>query len=210
MLKCYRAQIEKLEWPSEQLRWVIVEGDSEDDTASILAKWRDVEVITCNTGIGRRGSIVDAERFRGLSIVSNACIDAVDLEWSDYMLMWPVDITVEPSLLRRLVAHKKDMIAPFVWIHYFGAWRFYDTWAFRANGRGFQPFTMDRKYESPMRMESVGGVNLISSDVLKAGCRYTVTEVDRGLCAMAIDRGFGVWSDPETWVYHPGRDVDSA
>ncbi len=81
-----------------------------------------MQLVTCNTGKPRYGSVVDAERFKTLATVFNAGLDRVDVDWSDYVLFLPSDIQYEPDLLTRLLAHNKSIIAPFVYLND----RFYD------------------------------------------------------------------------------------
>jgi len=205
-LKVYRTLLRQLDWDPDALRVILVEGDSIDNTVDCLRGWADITLLRCHMGTPKHGSIVNAERFRTLATVFNTGLDAVDLDWSDYVLVLPVDIVWPPDLLRKLVAHAKPIIAPFVWDFWIGNWFFYDVWAFQREGKKFTKFRQDDapKMPSPMRMDSVGGVNLISADVLRAGCRYTDDEVDIGLCRMAREQGFGIWADPKTEVYHPG------
>lgn len=205
----YMNRVYALDYLFLNLRHVWVEGDSQDSTYDMLLGWhtdRDV-LLKCDTGKPRYGSIVNAERFQVLAQVFNAALDAVDYNWSDYVLFLPSDIRYEPDLLKCLLAHGKDIISPFVWACFNGSLHFWDTWAFRLMGHSFSDFTPDDTNwqfgNEPIRMDTVGGVTLIKADVLKAGCRYTPDEVDRGLCKAAKEKGFTVWADPTTNVYHP-------
>lgn len=200
-------RVSNLDYPPEQLRFVAVEGDSTDDTYEMLRDWtlRDerVRLLECDTGTRHYGSVVNAERFATLARVFNTALDAVDLEWSDYVLFTPSDIDFLPSVLNRLLAHDKDMIAPF----FFGRdGLFHDTWGFSRNGKNFEKFcrndSAERYGRKPIKMDTVGGMVLMKSDVLRAGCRYTAEEVDRGLCKTAQAHGFSVWADPATHVVH--------
>lgn len=199
-------QVSALDYPPEQLRVIAVEGDSTDTTATWLQTWAEnddrVTLLTCNTGKRHYPSIVNAERFAALAQVFNTALDAVDYEWSDYVLFTPSDVLFAPDVLSRLLAHGKDMIAPF----FYGDGRFRDTWAFSRNGQFFGNFpqskALARYGDAPIEMETVGGMVLIHADVLRAGCRYTAAEVDRGLCKAARANGFGVWADPATYIVH--------
>lgn len=202
----YFDRLSSLDYPGESLCFVFVEGDSLDDTWIGLSLWAQVDkrtkLVKCNVGTPHYGSIVHPVRFRTLATVFNAALDAVDYEWSDYVLFLPSDIHYRPDLLSRLLAADKDIVAPFSW----SDGRFYDSWGFVRDGQAFdwfKPCVVPLLFgDEPIEMDSVGGVVLIKADVLKAGCRYTVTEVDRGLCKMAKAKGFGVWADPSTHVYH--------
>jgi len=169
-----------------------VEGDSVDGTGQVLADWqaRDsrVTLVTCNTGKPRYGSVINADRFAVLAQVFNAGLAAVDLEWSTHVLMLPSDIKYGPELLRRLLAHEVDVVAPLVW----RADVFYDTFAFVRAGQNFTNFrraTEEHLGEALLAMDSVGCVVLMRSAVVRAGCRYSVEDVDVGLCRAARAQG---------------------
>ena len=204
----YRQRIEGLRIPQSQLRLVCVEGDSTDNTLGYLQAWvferRDMVIVKCDTHRPHYGSVVNAERFETLATVFNAGLNAVDLKWSDYVMFLPSDIEYAPDLIGRLLAHDKDLIAPFMWMN----GRFYDIWGFvDLHGRNFEPFTPDEVVQrygaKPFQMMMVGGVILMSADVVRKGCRYSTQDVDHGLCRDALARGFTVWADPSTNVFHP-------
>lgn len=194
------------------LRFVFVEGDSVDGTWGMLEYWTKDDdratLVLCDTDKPKYGSIVHPERFQALAQVFNAALDAAALWfWSDYVLFLPSDIHYEPDMLKRLLAADKDIIAPFSWTHEDGRYRFYDTWGFSYKGRNFTPFCQETAAvaygDQPIELDTVGGTVLIRADVLRAGCRYTAQDVDRGLCWDAQRLGFTVWADPTTHVYHP-------
>lgn len=205
-LDAYRSRFYAIDWPMDALRLVIVEGDSTDSTPLLLEAWSEQEprltVVTCNMDKPHYGSVVNAERFRTLATVFNAGLAMVEGDGSEYMLMLPVDVRYEPDLLRRLVAYSRDIIAPFV----YGNGVFYDIWGFTQHGRMFLPFAAHMAGplygRDPICMDTVGCVTLVRSEVLAAGVRYTMEDVDRGLCQMARERGFTVWAAPNVAVYH--------
>lgn len=208
----YVRQLRLLDYDPAYLHYLCVEGDSKDDTWDELNEWwkRDarVDLVKCDTGKPKHGSYVDAERFATLATVFNAALDAVDYGWSDYVLFLPSDIRYSPDLLKRLLAVDEDIVSPFVWICLAGgSMVFYDSWAFSKDGIFWgalsQEYLTAHFGTQPMEMTTVGGVTLIKADVLRAGCRYTPDEVDRGLCKAAKAKGFTVWADPTTHVYHP-------
>jgi len=200
-------RVASLDFPPAQLRVICIEGDSVDDTWRLLTAWQAadnrVTLVKCTTGQPHYGSIIHPGRFAVLAQVFNTGLDAVDLEWSTHVLMLPSDIAYAPDLLQRLLAHDVDMVAPLIWLGDI----FYDTWGFVHAGRHFTNF---RRAEADWRgehtllpMDSVGGVLLMRSEVLRAGCRYSPEDVDRGLCRAARGLGFRVWADPMTGVEHP-------
>lgn len=206
----YQSRLETLDHAAERLRFVVCEGDSQDDTLTLLNRWamadRRVTVVTKTTGKPRYGSVVHPERFEVLATVFNTALAAVDLDWTDSVLFLPADILYRSDLLRRLLAVAQapgiDILAPFVWMN----GQFYDTWGFTRGGASFAPFRVhvaETFKPGPVAMETVGGTVLIGGAVLRAGVRYTVEEVDRGFCKQAAALGFGVWADPDTDVFHP-------
>lgn len=206
-LPAYRQRVAHLDHPVDNLRFVVVEGDSTDNTRAALLAWASYEwrldVVGCDTGQPRYGSIIDAARFRVLAQVFNAGLDAVDLAWSSHVLFLPCDVLFERDLLSRLLAHNVDLVAPFFWGPG-GAW-FYDTWGFVCDGAHFHNFPraeLPAYGEAPIAMDTVGGVILMRADILRAGARYTPEEVDQGLCKSAKALGYGVWADPTTHIEH--------
>lgn len=203
----YVSHVSELDYPPEQLRFVCVEGDSKDLTWLTLFGWAAwdsrVILIKCDTGAPHYGSVIHPERFATLAKVFNAGMDAVDLAWSDYVMFIPSDIRFEPDLLKRLMAHDVDVVAPLVWT----GDRFFDIWALSQEDRFFHGFThaeAEQLFGGKLtECTTVGGTMLINADVLRAGVRYTPQEVDRGFSKSARGRGFHVFLDPSTSVFHP-------
>jgi UDP-2-acetamido-3-amino-2,3-dideoxy-glucuronate N-acetyltransferase len=200
----YVRQVQGLDWPAEALRIVVVEGDSVDQTWALLQAWserdRRVRVVKCDVHRPHYTSVVHPERFLILASVYNLGLAAVDLAWSDYVLMLPDDIEYRPDLLRRLAGWERDCISPFVWMD--GV--FYDIWAFSIENRFFGPFSEPAvpQLGEPVEMTTIGGTMLIDAAVLRAGVRYGEREVDRDFSRDARAAGFRLWADPTTSVWH--------
>jgi hypothetical protein len=193
-----------------------VEGDSVDDTYPLLKFWETdfpqfdkVTAIKKDLGVPKYPSSVHPERFRALATTYNVGLDvAVDGDWTDFVFLIPSDLRFDPDVISRLVAHDKPHIAPMYWIQIGQDVVFYDTWGFKdLNGLNWGNFRMSQwtRSQTPFQMLMAGGPVMLRRDVLDAGCRYTVKEVDNGLCKMIRDRGFSVWCDPTTDVYHAPR-----
>lgn len=202
------AQIEALE--GAEFRVVVCTGDNADDTWAKLLKWfgtkvDNIKLIKYDTCQPHYKSVVDKARFAHLSNVFNRMFWDVDFEWSDYVCFIPGDVIFEPDLITRLTRHQKDIIAPFYWTSGNGQ-RFYDIWGFRHAGQSFPPYPRawyrDSFGNGPVEMDTVGGVICSKAEVLAAGVRYTPEEVDHGFCKTAHERGFTVWADPTTHVWH--------
>jgi len=205
-IAAYWQRINALRWPADSLRFVLVEGDSTDRT------WYELGRIAVDDARARavkqevfdkkHPSVINPRRFKNLARVFNAGLNSVDLDWSDFVLMLPSDVTYGANLLNKLTAWNRDIIAPFVWLNDM----FYDTWAFVQNGQNWHNFKrqeLSTYGEQPVQMDSVGCVTLMRSAVLAAGIRYPEMDVDRGLCRLAREHGFSVWADPTTQVQHP-------
>ncbi|KKL81582.1 hypothetical protein LCGC14_1993340 [marine sediment metagenome] len=206
----------ELDWPPENFRIVAVEGDSVDDTYPLLKFWETdfpqfdkVTLIKLDLNVPQHPSSVHPERFYALATTYNAGLDAaVEDDWTDFVFLIPSDLRFSPDVVSRLVAHNKHHIAPMYWIQLGEHIVFYDTWGFRNldghNWNNFRRGQWNNPIE-PFQMAMAGGPVMLRRDVLDAGCRYTVEEVDNGLCKMIWEKGFSVWCDPNTDVYHAPR-----
>ena len=207
-LNGYLAQLDGLDYPLEHLRIVIVEGDSQDDTYSILSDWAKdrphITLVKHDTGRPKYPSAVMPARFAHLADVFNTCLEAVDYSWSDYVVFSPADVIWGADILNRLLATGKAYVAPMYWMN--GENRFYDIWGYTHPNITFGPFGREW-YERVLRgqlteMATVGGLVLIKADILRAGCRYAPANVDHGLCQQAQALGYTVWCDPTTDIWH--------
>lgn len=196
----------------ERLRWIVVEGDSTDDTCRRLIHYgihdKRVQLVKCDVNKPRYGSEVNPERFRILATVFNTGLEAADLAWSDFVMFLPSDVHYDPDLVDRLTGWNEDLVAPMFWASEGTHGRFYDIWGFVHQGKSFQPATpawyaANFPTDELIEMDTVGGCICMRAAVIAAGCRYTPEEVDHGLCKAAKAAGFGVWADPSTHIVHP-------
>jgi len=204
----FLGHLDDLDYPKERLHVVLVEGDSTDNTWQLAANWVKgnsyASLIKYDTGRQKYGSVVLTERFTHLADVFNHCIEAADLEWSDYIVFTPSDIIFNNQIIKELASRKCDLIAPMYWQD--GQDRFYDIWGFNHAYIGFGGYPHDW-YEralprEPVKMETIGGMIMMKADVLRRGARYGKEDVDHGLCKSAQTLGFNVWCDPTTNIYH--------
>jgi hypothetical protein len=206
----FEGRVNSLEYPAERLRVIVVEGDSVDGTYGELLEWweRDsrVEVIKRDMGVPRYGSVVDAGRFRVMSELNRIGLDAVDLEWSDYVLIVTSDVLWGGGILRRLIERDVDIVAPLVFMN----GRFYDTWAFRKDGTGYLGFPQEMTDvyvgRGLVAMDSVGTMVLMKREVVGSGLRYPAEDINRGFGRMARERGFKVWCDADEHIEHPENE----
>lgn len=208
-ITAYQDRLAALDYDPAHLRYAMLENDSTDGTDIELREWAAldprIQFAKRDTGAPLFGSVIDPVRFHTMGTVFNWALSMVDLDWSDYVFFLPCDIRYPPRILKRLLAHRKPIIAPFVFLSEPDE-RFYDVWAFSRNGKNFGHFRR-RDVEQifgvhPIELDTIGGVTLIDCAVLRAGCRYSTENVDRGLCEAARAAGFTVWADPSLHVFH--------
>lgn len=136
----YFAQIEALR-DRMDVRLVLAEGDSTDDTFKLLDKElrKDDALIKVDHGGPKYGSIDRAERWADIARVVRATVEEVGdpgeaFIWVESDLMW------EPSVMLDLIDDLADVdaVAPKCMAGHSG--RFYDYWGFRKNGEYFMPY----------------------------------------------------------------------
>ena len=193
------------------LRFVVVEGDSVDNTWGELLDWQNrdsrVRLVGHPTGKARFGHVVSVERFRHLAGIINAGIEmALADDWADYVMCIPSDVAFDPDLVTRLLKTGKDFVSPMFWTEENNTLRFYDIWAWSRNGMnvGAYNFTWYQTNfpDQLVEMDTVGGCVMMKADLLRAGLRYSETNLDRGLCEQARSMGQVVWADPTTHIVH--------
>jgi len=207
-------QINSLDYPAENIRIFCIEGDSKDNTWQLLTDWvlsdKRVKLIRYDTGQPKYPSTVNPDRFRHLSKVFNTCLASSLADgWADYVCLIPSDVIFGPDLLKGLLQHNKDIISPMYWTgdHPNGS-RFYDIWGYKdLEGIPFPPrsfawYQTEFPTDGPVQLQTTGGVMLSRREVLEAGCRYTETDVDHGLCWTATEKGYTIWCDPQTHIIH--------
>ena len=201
-----------LNYKRRNLRFVVVEGDSVDDTWGQLLRWQTtdpdrVRLVKRDTGKARFGHVVSQERFTHLAGIINAGVEmAIDDDWADYLLAIPSDVDFEPELITRLLIHDKALIAPMFWTAENNTLRFYDIWAFSRDGMNLPPFNFTwyqaQFATQPIEMDTVGGCVLVRADLFRQGLRYSPVNLDRGLCEQVRAMGHSIWADPSTHVVH--------
>lgn len=199
-------QVAGLRSAGVDVRLIIGEGDSVDDTLPMLR--RTVErsrlpatILDCSHGGRMFGSVVDAERFRQLAHVGNMMLDRVTQDDDSVVivecdLLWTTEAMV--ALLARLANY--DVVVPMV----MQGDRFYDTWAYRAGGEAFQsraPYAhgLDgQMYE----LESAGSCIAMTAEIARE-YRETPEEALVGLCRNIRAGGHRIYLDPTIRIDHP-------
>lgn len=207
-LAAYRRQLESLDL-SGGLNWqlYILEGDSHDGTQAFLQLWaqEDPRITVAQEHAGDAAERQD--RAARWARVANACLDMVPAAGRHTHVLWlEADLCFPAELLRRLLAHEVDVVAPVVFL----GGLFYDTWGFRdIAGRAWQnepPFHRSYRAMELIEMGSVGSCVLFRRAVLDAGVRMKGRYEDGllvGMCRDARALGFRVWADTGTAILHP-------
>jgi hypothetical protein len=121
----------------------------------------------------------------------------------DYYLNLDCDLVQLPvDLIERLMAHDKDLIAGMVLTENRDPMVFYDSYVFRLEGCRFHPYRypgMDKT--EPFEVESVSTCYLAKSHVELAGI-YTNPHPHIPFCNDLRNKGYKVWVDPTTLVFH--------
>ena len=184
-------------------RVVVTYGASMDDTLEILKKWKDetpheVEAYSDPHMTNALTSALIADIYRDyqkLVAENSSCTHALLLD-SDLLKM-PKD------MVQKLVNHKKNIISPYpyVYLHDKPCRLFYDTFCFRLNKHRFHPFKPPRNNGRLIQLDSVGTCMLVE--------RKPFTETPYGnpyphmkFCDESRAKGYEVWGDPSTIVWH--------
>jgi hypothetical protein len=195
-------------WPFP-IRLIAVHGDSTDGTPLSLERYaRHIDMSTTliekNHGGPVYGSIESKARFRALSLIGNAALDAVD-DRDD--LVWYVesDLKWEPetvlALAEQLRPGEVDVVAPLV----FAGSYFYDVFSYRGlDGSRFGSFP---PYHASLNgaMNEVGSIG--SAFVMRAcvarDCGMGKDGVLVGFCEDARKKGYHVFVNTALRVEHP-------
>jgi len=124
-------------------------------------------------------------------------------EEETHFLLLDADVMEVPAdLIQRLMAHDKDIIAPFVWVDRSNPRQFFDVHCFRLYGYRFHPFSPpDPNDGKPFELDSVGSCYLTKYEPFKL-VDYDNPHPHIRFCENAIKEGYEVWADPGTEVMH--------
>lgn len=125
ILPRYLDAIAALDYPQDRLRFAWFLNDCQDNSAAILSRWMDDDrrgtLETFNTGRTeseyRGATRVAGPRCRAypvLATLRNRILDEAAWLGADYLLSLDTDVIVRPDTLRRLLDHKKDVVAALV------------------------------------------------------------------------------------------------
>ena len=214
-------QAEAMDYPAEQLRIYLVEGDSADETWLQVQAWArrnvQVRVAKCDLGHPIKGSTEDVDRLIDGSKVGSACRELALREgWAEWLLWIESDLLWEEQLLQRLLAVCAQVVAPWVLIapsktgvtdvteleRTSPAERvFYDTWAFRHRADQRRFTAQEPRPAQPFAVHSAGSCLMMHADVARRANQPSGRAIV-GWCEQARAQGVEVWCDPRIAVWH--------
>lgn len=200
----YFERIKQLDYDPTYLRLYPVEGDSMDITYDLLIKAAEEatkvgyksQVSRAMTGIPHFGSVVNADRFKCLSITANRALDTIAADgWADKIMLIESDLLFDSQLLRVLITTGKRFVAPLI----FAGESFYDIWGFRdlngnSVGSNFNPSRVTK-------LSSVGSCALFDAKPVYDGVRFPLEDCMVGLCRKYRERGYTIWTTPKAQVF---------
>lgn len=211
----YREQLihlrKALSFRNDMLTALVCEGDSVDGS------WRWLEdnmppwvgLTQCHHGGKIYTSQVNPVRFAQLSKVWNHMFDLVALKTHvDVVVLIEDDLIWQSEDIIGLIDGQRTyggVVCPMV---YMGP-IFYDTWAYRRNGRNFhnwpRPFHPDLEDEfSALTLDSAGSC-LVMSHEIAATCRTTPEDELVGFCGDVRQHGYEIRLLPRYAIDHPVR-----
>lgn len=206
---------EALALRGDRLRVIAGEGDSTDCTRELLqAKLEGAPYLTAFVDVTHGGpkydSVVSAQRFRQLSQVWNALWLHIPTNYSAVLfvesdLIWDADTML--TLLDCLGTY--PAIAPKILCPRIAKDFFYDSWAFRKDGRHFTPnppyfsdMADDPTAKEPVQIDSAGSVLAIRG-ALARKVTWPAKDVVVGVCRAIYELGGAVFMHPSLTVVHP-------
>lgn len=201
-----------LQLRGHNVSFLLGHGDSTDGTPDLLKSYfknSPITLVDVSHGGPDHGSVVNAQRFRQLSIAGNKIWSQLPEE-ADIVIWVEADLVWDPLTLVSLAesATFLPMVAPKIILHRTG-WpedTFYDTWAFVRDGRNFvhaPPYHPAVDSETDLlEMDSVGSCFAIWGELAR---QLTIPSEDVlvGFCRMLReDLGEQIWLDTRLSVFH--------
>lgn len=203
-----------LEVRGDTLRLILGYGDCTDNTERMIRDDVNESFMATLVDVSHNGkvfgSVVDAQRFKQLAKIGNALWQRVP-KLADIVGLVESDLTWKPESLLKLIdgavsledsLGSPTLLAPMVKL---SDGRFYDTWAFRRNGRNFRnasPYHPDlRSPVDYLQMDSVGSCFFGKAEVLRE-LTWPEKDVVVGFCRQAKEKGVEILLDTQTEVTH--------
>ena len=230
-LKRFYACCRELE-KRHNLVYVIIEGDSYDDTYKSLKKFlcgdedgkkdRNYILKKYDKGYSKFAKNRDTKRTKYFADIRNMLVDYV-LEIPDISLIFMIDASygfkenIIDELKKTLKRDGADIAAPLNLSHkdHTGKDMWYDIFAFHKDGKEFvnrwphhNEIESNLKSGKSVKLDSCGGAYLVKREVFDAGVRYKGDKTCEhvGLCSAARKKGFVIKLNPKVAV-RKGGDV---
>lgn len=193
------------------LRLVVAEGDSTDDTLTLLeryARGRDT-VLKVDHGGPEFGSVDNQIRWAQIAYVCNTVLDHLQMKNTDRLIYVESDLIWAPETMLRLYKNL-DTIKACAAMSYVGqSDRFYDIWGHRGlDGERFVPEfpyhpSLARLPDGRLTgIGSAGSCIAVRGEVVNAGVRFSNEDGILGFCRTIRDHG-ALWLDTGAEVFHP-------
>lgn len=207
---------QELEHYHNNIIYIFVEGDSIDKTYDILKNWvdaRDGSILEkVNKGTPQYPKNRDPKRTIILGELRNRLIEII-LSKQDITEVLMIDASYgwKADIITSLRETNADIAAPLN-VYCMGPnqkYIFYDTWAYRKNGKEFRsnyPYAEGMAFDRPIDIDCVGGGYLIRRAILDAGIRYGGSNDTEhfALCKSARDIGFSIKINPKVYIRKGG------
>lgn len=205
----------QLQRSGHNLKLILGYGDSNDGTGKALldetAYRFDADLFDVSHGGPEFGSVVHPVRFRQLAGAINQLWRKIPAD-TNYVYVVESDLIWRASTLSSLLndaeAIRKGFSDPIKGIIVAPQIKgsdglFYDTWAFRENGKQFTKHPVMRiTYESFLELDSVGSCACLDYGLAKE-IYWPEEDVFVGLCRMAKEKGARIFMDGSLIVEHP-------
>jgi hypothetical protein len=192
----------------DNLRVVVGEGDSKDNTRQLLYQILTEyqlphEIPDASHGFPWYGSIVHPDRFKSKARADNATLSRVK-PTDDIVVFIEADLLYEADVMVKCINHVKagvDVLAPLI----FAGKNFYDIWAFEKDGVGFGPFEPWHHALVPTgltEIDSAGSCLVMKAEIPR---RFKVPEEEewRSFCKLIRKNGYHIYTTPELRINHP-------
>lgn len=202
------------------IEYLLIEGNSTDETYSILQKWigdnNNGNAALVKYDLPEEMNTMDRV-MASIELIADMSDCSPDI--ADYIMLIDADIVEIPdnmltTLIEDMKSHKADIVAPYVLIA--GTDKFYDTYVFRMNNKKFNhapPYTPNNKeYNTPFEVDSAGVCLLFRLDVFigvmvknkKYRGEYQKQKTDGylGLCRTAKLMNYRIFTNPTVRIFH--------
>lgn len=206
----YFEQIEELRDQVGDLRLVVAEGDSSDETWDLLGKHLgpDDVLVKAEHGGPKFGSVDDPDRWAQIAYVCNQLLDHVQVADTDRFLYVESDLGWSGHQIRRFIDNLDTVDAVAAMSFYAPTGQFYDTWGhigLDGVNFGMHPPYHPRLDGLPpgalIEIGSAGSCIAITGRTFNQGVQFGREDCIRGYCR-TIRAHTPLWLDTGVEVWH--------